>query len=160
LAGLLARAGEYVAAYSKTFSDLVAQEDYRQELHTQDLRSQRRYSRADLVFVDLPGVLPWATFRDVYEVDGPKVRHRSAGLERLFPGAKDDSAAARAGAILAESSRFNLGPVQRTVNIPTLALLFLHPDNQPRFAFERKGKGRVDGREAVELALVERARPT
>jgi hypothetical protein len=46
------------------------------------------------------------------------------------------------------------------VNIPTLPLAFLHPDNQHRFAFERGGKRRIAGVEGVELRFVEVARPT
>ena len=155
LAPLLARAGRYVVEYGKAFSEVVAEENYRQEY-----LGQRRFSRADLVFVTLPGALPWATFRDVYEVDGHQVRDRTARLEKLFLASSADAAATRAGAILTESSRFNLGPVLRSVNIPTLALLFLHPDNQGRFTFERKGRGKVQGSEAVEVALTERVRPT
>jgi hypothetical protein len=155
LAPVLARAGEYVVQYGKAFSEVVAEENYRQEF-----LAERRFSRADLVFVSLPGALPWATFRDVYEVDGHQVRDRSARLEKLFVGSAAQTAADRAGAILAESTRFNLGPVQRTVNIPTLALLFLHPENQRRFTFEPKGRSKVQGTEAVEVELVERSRPT
>jgi VWFA-related protein len=155
LAPILARAGQYVVEYGKAFSEVVAEENYRQEY-----LGQRRFSRADLVFITLPGALPWATFRDVYEVDGHQVRDRTARLEKLFLASSADTAATRAGAILAESSRFNVGPVLRSVNIPTLALLFLHPDNQGRFRFERKGRGKVQGTEAIEVALAERQRPT
>ena len=156
---LLARAGEYVVEYGKIFSNVVAQEDYQQEYWNGLVRA-RRDSRADLVFVTLPGALSWAAFRDVYEVDGHKVRDRSARLEKLFAGPAADAGASRARAILAESSRFNLGPVVRSVNIPTLALLFLDPANQGRFRFERKGRRTVGGVETVELELVERVRPT
>ena len=155
LAPLLERAGRYVVEYGKAFSEVVADENYRQEY-----LNERRFSRADLVFVTLPGAIPWATFRDVYEVDGHKVRDRTARLEKLFLAAPAETAADQAAAILTESSRINLGPVLRSVNIPTLALLFLHPDNQGRFTFQRKGRGKVQGTEAVEVALVERARPT
>jgi VWFA-related protein len=159
IAPILARAGAYVVEYAKVFSNIVAQEEYRQE-YWNGLLHDRRYSHADLVFVRLPGTLSWATFRDVYEVDGNKVRDRSARLEKLFVGSAADTAASRATAILAESSRFNLGPVTRTVNIPTLALLFLDPANQGRFRFERKGTRKREGIETVELEIVELVRPT
>jgi VWFA-related protein len=155
LAPLLERAGRYVVEYGKAFSQVVAEENYRQEY-----LNERRFSRADLVFVTLPGSIPWATFRDVYEVDGHKVRDRTARLEKLFLASPAETAAARAASVLTESSRINLGPVIRSVNIPTLALLFLHPGNQGRFTFQRKGRGKVQGTEAVEVALIERARPT
>jgi len=78
---------------------------------------------------------------------------------RLF---RDSPATARerARAILEESARFNLGPVHRTLNIPTLALLFLHRENQDRFAFERKGERSFHGTKVVEVGFTERVRPT
>jgi hypothetical protein len=159
LVPILALAGRYVVGYGSAFSKVVAQEDYRQD-YPEPHRPLMRYSHADLVFVTLPGPIPWATFRDVYEVDGNKVHDRNARLEKLFVQSATRDAADQANAILVESSRFNLGPIQRTVNIPTLALLFLHPDNQGRFAFEDKGRGKVAGVDAVQIGFTERARPT
>jgi hypothetical protein len=103
--------------------------------------------------------VPWATFRDVWEVDGNKIRDRQDRLVRLF---RDSPATAHEGvrAILEESARFNLGPVRRTLNIPTLALLFLHHENQSRFAFELKGDHSFHGTKVMEVAFSERARPT
>jgi VWFA-related protein len=162
LAPILERAGRYVVAYQKLFSDLVAEEDYQQHLEGTGWGQQKRHSRADMLFVSLPGPIPWAVFRDVFEVDGQQVRDREARLERLFRESPDGAsgAATRAKAILAESARFNLGPVRRTLNIPTLALLVLHPDNQHRFSFERKGTKTIDGTETVQVAFTERIHPT
>jgi len=49
-----------------------------------------------------------------------------------------------------ESSRYNIGNLQRTVNVPVLALVVLDPDNQGRFRFKRSerrdpllGRGRA-----------------
>ena len=38
---------------------------------------------------------------------------------------------------MAESSRYNIGNLQRTVNVPVLALVVLDPQHQGRFAFKR-----------------------
>jgi VWFA-related protein len=161
LAPLLERAGRYVTAYQETFSDLVAEEDYRQDVNAPSGRSSRR-SRAEMIFVSLPGPIPWAAFRDVYEVDGRKVRDREARLERIFRDSPDGAVAAarKAKAILDESARFNLGPVRRTLNVPTFALLVLHPQHQHRFSFARVGAKTIDGTQAVQIAFVERLRPT
>jgi hypothetical protein len=67
---------------------------------------------------------------------------------------------AKANAILYESARFNIGPVRRTLNTPTFALLVLHPGNQHRFSFQRAGRKSIDGTEAVQIAFAERLRPT
>ena len=34
--------------------------------------------------------------------------------------------------------KYNIGNVQRTINVPVLALLMLDASNQPRFRFERR----------------------
>jgi VWFA-related protein len=183
LAALLEQAGRYVVEYESALHDLAAEEEYTQHVRSgtspgiaasairpgmgpagsiggAPSRAERgpesRRTRADVVFARLAPPFPWATFRDVYEVDGARVRDRDGRLERAFreqPG----TAVAHAQAILTESARYNIGP-ERTVNLPTLALLFLHPANQARFAFERKGGG--SGGEPVEVAFREQKHPT
>jgi VWFA-related protein len=158
LAAILERAGRYVLEYGRQFSSVLAEEECRQELRN-DVATGRtvRKTRSGTFFVTLPGPLPWATFRDVWEVDGAQVRDHEERLARLF---KDSPANAveRAMAIVVESARYNLGP-RRTMNIPTLPLLFLHPDNQSRFDFEIKGRQSLQATAVVEVAFHERVRP-
>jgi VWFA-related protein len=158
---VLERAGQYVVSYSRTFSHILADEEYRQQGHQENEGGPLivRKMRSGVVFVTLPGPIPWVTFRDVFEVDGNKVRDRQERLAKLFQDSPA-TARAKAKAILDEAARFNLGPIRRTVNIPALALLFLHPDNQRRFTFEKKGRRSIGGIQALEIAFVERARPT
>jgi len=181
LAALLEKAGRYVVEYEDAFHDIAAEEEYTQHAPLGTLPSSIRpgmsrtgsvassasptgdglgpdwrRTRADVVFARLAPPFPWATFRDVYEVNGTPVRDRDGRLERAFresPG----TAVARAEAILAESARYNIGP-QRTINLPTLPLHFLHPANQARFAFTRERGGK--GSAGVEVAFREEARPT
>ena len=70
------------------------------------------------------------------------------------------TAATRAKAILDESARYNLGPVRRTLNVPTFALLVLHPDHQHRFSFSSAGSRSIDGTQTVLIAFAEKGRPT
>ena len=159
LGTLLERAGQYVAEYENVSRDLVADETYRQ-LYWNSARALRaRNLHSDVVFLMLPGSIRWTLFRDAYEVDGKKVRDRQARLERLF-SESPATAVAKALAIVSEGARYNLGPVLRTVNVPPLALQFLHPDNQARFAFKRKGRCSIDDRAGVEVSFSETARPT
>ncbi len=161
LATILERAGRYVLEYESTFSNLVAEETYRQ--WGPDPRTNAgmiaRTLRSDLVFARLTGPLPWGTFRDVYECDGQKVRDRESRLEKLL-FSKKRSDFEQAQAILNESSRFNLGRAHRNVNTPTLGLLFLRPDNQKRLAFRRKGTRTIAGFPTVEVAFEEKASPS
>jgi hypothetical protein len=160
LAAILGRAGRYVSAYGRDFSNIVAEEECRQVYEPDNpARRTLRNTRAGVFFVTLPGPVPWATFRDVWEVDGNKVREGGERLGQLFHDSPS-TARERARAILEESARYNLGPVRRTVNIPTLALLFLHPENQGRFSFDLKGRRSIDGTRVVEVAFRERTTPT
>jgi VWFA-related protein len=174
LARLLEKAGRYVVGYEQRFSRIVAEEEYVQSVspHSRMIShfpnpsgaaplepGRRRVTRADLVFVRLGDELLWGTFRDVFEVDGKKVRDRDARLERLFLQ-PDSSGMERARQIMRESAAYNIGPVVRTINLPTLPLVFLHPRNQGRFAFERKGERQIEGVRGVEVRFEETARPT
>ena len=80
-------------------------------------------------------------FRDVFEVDGEPVRDRSERLLKLFldPSAENTR---QAGQIIAESSRYNLGRIERNINVPLLALMFMHPSNQSRFKFTMSTESR------------------
>jgi hypothetical protein len=154
---ILEATGRYLVGFQEKFRNLVAEETYRQWADSGPRRM--RTLRSDVVFVTVPGDVPWVTFRDVYEVDGQEVRDREARLERLFSN-PDASTFDRANALLHESARFNLGPTYRTVNTPTLALVMLLPQHQDRFRWERKGTRRFSGHEGVELRAVEVGRPT
>jgi hypothetical protein len=171
LAPILERAAQYVLDYEQRFHDVVADEAYEQ-LGPPDARKSvngiplrcgqafcHRTTRADIVFVRLGGDIPWGTFRDVYEVDGQKVRDRDARIERLFRDTPE-GALERARTLLDESARHNIGPAIRTLNFPTLTLTFLLAQNQPRFAWRRGGRRRFAGIEGVEVRFEERTRPT
>lgn len=156
---LLARAGEYVVEYESTWRGLVADEAYRQMYWDTTRRLSVRNLRSDVVFLKLPGAVPWTIFRDVFEVDGRALRDRDARLEKLFADSRS-TALDQVRAIVQEGARYNLGPVVRTANVPPIALSFLHPSNQARFVFKRKGRCSGAGQEGLEVAATERARPT
>ena len=74
-------------------------------------------------------------FRDVFEVDGQPVRDRGDRLTRLF--LNPASGRPQAAAIVAESARYNIGRVVRTMNTPMLPLIFLSAAVQRGFEFKR-----------------------
>ena len=86
----------------------------------------------------------WFPFRDVFQVDGRPIQDRTDRLAKLFltetGQARVDAAGAfeQAKRIMAESARYNIGTVQRNINLPTLALLFIAPENQPRFTYSEE----------------------
>jgi VWFA-related protein len=171
LASVLERAGQYVVEYEQAFHDIAAEETYTQRTAPQQKMGGgiallctpagcQRTTRADVVFVRLRGEVPWGTFRDVFEVDGQKVRDREARLESLFGASSPAGAAERVQAILKEGARYNIGPAVRNINFPTMALAFLLPQNQQRFAWKRGGTRRFTTVEGLEVQFEETARPT
>src|SRR4029077_12371204 len=90
----------------------------------------------DFLIVKLENAGLWIQFRDVFDVDGAPVRDRDERLMKLLlePAGSPDG---QMQGILDESARYNIGNVQRDVNTPLLAMLFLDPRHQARFRFFR-----------------------
>lgn len=174
LVPVLEQAARYVLDYEQAFHDIAAEESYTQWAHPRGVgaltlagpslsctaTSCRRLTRADVVFVRLGGEVPWGTFRDVFEVDGQKVRDREARLEKLLQASSSPSVAQRVKVILSESTHYNIGPAVRNINFPTLSLVFLHPRNHSRFAWKRGATRRFGTVEGLEVEFEEVARPT
>jgi hypothetical protein len=120
---------------------------------------KRQLLRSDYLLVRLGGGGGWMPFRDVFEVNGSKVADRNDRLTKLFlePSPTSFDQATR---IMQDSTRYNVGTVTRTINIPTLALMFLHPDIRQRFEFTRQGAETVAGRAVWIVEYHERERPT
>ena len=147
LVAVLARAADYVAAYKQRLSGIVAEEHYRQQViaTTRSGRAsnrQFRELRSDLLLVKPGERESWLQFRDVFEVDRKPIRDRDERLYKLFVDAKSDPRH-QAETIQAESARFNIGPLQRTINIPIMALLFFERENQSRLRYARADAGNV-----------------
>lgn len=179
-AGLLARSAAYLESYEKAFSVIVSEETYSQELHVAaplktyppnsaqlPPKERTRTLRSDVLQASI-GQREWVAFRDVYEVDGKVVRDRDARLQKLFVEAPVQAVGSsdqkqkmdQARRIVAESARYNLGALQRDINVPTMALTYLSGSNQPRSVFTVTGRKDVDGIRAVVLEFKERAKPT
>ena len=146
---VIGRAAKYVADYQTQLSGIVLEEHYRQEIRattTTSLRNgptgTRRELRSDVLMVKPTGHERWVQFRDVFEVDRRPVRDRDARLEQLFLK-PSSSTMAQAERIARESARYNLGSVERTVNVPVMALIFLDPAFRSRFQFTPVRPGNV-----------------
>jgi formylglycine-generating enzyme required for sulfatase activity len=172
---ILQRAGLYVSRFIQQFSDVVADEHYVQDslgtlpvsittgrgggaLAAPPPQSRHREVKSDFLLVKI-GAAEWLPFRDVYEVDGQKIRDREGRLAKLFLQ-RSSSSMEQARQISAESSRYNLGAMQRTINTPILALLYLQLEVQPNFRFTMS-KNDVDvGEHVWILDYKETGRPT
>ena len=141
---VLDKAGDYVFDYERTFVGVVAEETYRQEVKGRvstdargfatEARALRRDLRSDMLLVRASAGDRWMQFRDVFEVDGKPVRDRAERLAKLFlqPSASGQK---QVEDITAESARYNIGGVNRNVNLPVLALAVLETPNRAWFSF-------------------------
>lgn len=150
---LLSRAATYVETFADRVAGVVVAETYVQDVFQPLNRFGGRppqvrgggYSgpthrelKADLLLVRPVGSEGWMQFRDVTEVDGRKLRDRDDRLARLFLQ-PSKSTAAQSRKIMDESSRYNIGDIQRNINLPVLALAVLDRAMQPGFRFAMAG---------------------
>ena len=143
LEAVLQRAAEYVTTFHNRLSQIVAEERYTQKWEAMWSGPRKgatpvgeRVLLSDLLLVKPAGADDWLQYRDVFEVDGERVRARAERLPQLLAD-RSISAAAQVERIRRESARYNIGTIERDVNVPVLAMRFLTPANQPRFSFKR-----------------------
>src|SRR5258708_3681628 len=130
---VLAKAANYIELYASRFSGLVMEESYVQDVEQINRFGYRmntrggvshRQLKSDLLLVRPEGSEGWMQFRDVFEVDGKALRDRNDRLAKLFLQ-PSKSTAAQAEKIVRESVRYNIGDIERTINLPLLALTVL-----------------------------------
>ena len=152
VSALVDRASAYVDEFQRRFGSMVTEERYEQSvqeptaLGPRSARPQleRVVLVSDFLLVQVPGE-GWTPFRDVFERNGQKVRDREERLAKLFLSGSSRSAFDQARQIMREGSRYNIGTVERTINIPTLPLAFLTPAHRGRFTFEIEKRDEADG---------------
>jgi hypothetical protein len=155
-AALLERAAAYLEPYSDPANGLVLEERYTQRVNARPPRI--RELRSELLI--LPDATEgWLQYRDVMEVDGKPVADRTDRLMRLFasPAANARDQARR---IADEGARYNISGavrVNRTLNQPLAAPLFLRGAAQRRSEFQPQGSGGSGGQH---VSFVEIARPS
>jgi hypothetical protein len=177
---LLARVAAYIEQYERELGTLVSQERYRQQSGVvtggfSDTPAPGRLGAgtvappipetrelfSEFLVLRLPGTnAQWAGYRNVIEVNGRRVRDRVRRFDaQLFQTATADAVALWTK-LNEESSRFNIGPVARTINVPTLALIVLRGDRQAQFKYRIQNAERVDGVDTVVIAFEELEPPT
>jgi hypothetical protein len=153
LSGVLSRAASYVEKFADRVSGFVNEETYVQDVYPPVNRfgarpgGARPYTgpvhrelRSDLLLVRPVGADGWMQFRDVTAVDGRQLKDRNDRLARLFLE-PSKSTAAQARKIMNESARYNIGDIERNINLPVLALAVLDRRMQPGFAFALEPAG-------------------
>jgi hypothetical protein len=153
---LVARLAEYAAGYVGQYSAVVAEESYQQTVtgsHT------RRRLRSDVLFIRSEPGREWVSFRDVFDVDGTAVRDRDRRLQDLFLRPHPQSRG-QLQRIKDESARYNLGPIERNINVPLYPLKVLLPAHRGRFTFSLGRARSVGDLKVREVRFVEQTGPT
>jgi hypothetical protein len=136
---VLSRTVQWVLEYQEQLAGVVSEEMYVQTWEGRTSRGREtRTLKSDVLLTRPPGATRYLLFRDVFEVDGRRVRDRDERLLQLFLQ-PSPVASRQVLRILDESARYNIGDISRNVNTPTLALVFLDPQYRERFRFERTG---------------------
>ncbi len=148
---VIQRAADYVAKYQEELGNLIGTEEYSQNVMWKSTsgrvtgmivkREQRRVS-SDFLMIEVGH--NWEALRKTNRVDGRKVSDVQPDFETVF----DDSPQAntkRFNQMKADSTKYNIGDIQREVNLPTFALEVLRPTEVPRFEFLKTGTSKVNG---------------
>jgi hypothetical protein len=175
---VLSSAMRYVMNYEQQFALMVSEEHYLQELQRPPNPGDN-LSRANpgggmraggamnvqtiksdflLVQLGMDGE-GWMPFRDAFEVKGKKLRNRDERMLKLFLD-NDKQAFEKAARFNEASTKHHLGNVARTINIPTLGMMLLHPRVNERFEFTDGGEETINGRVLRKALYREAARPT
>ncbi len=159
LEDVLAVAADYVRRYEAELGAMIADERYDQKVSASRRRDARRRLDSHFLFLRLPGTNEWLGFRDVYALNGRQVRPRDDRLAALLIDPTAD-VARRARAIVEESSKYNLGRQDHTVNVPPLVLDWVTERVRPRLAFSKLGEERIRGTHTWRIGFKEISRPT
>ena len=175
---ILASGMRYTTTYEQRFALLAAEEQYVQELQRPPnpgsnlsrsnpgggmqaggaINQQIIKSDYLLVQLGMDGE-GWMPFRDTFEVKGRKVRNRDDRLLKLFTS-NDKGRFEKAAQFTTDSAKHNIGNVTRTINIPLLGMMLLHPRVNERFEFTDGGEDNLNGRIVRKAVYKEVARPT
>jgi hypothetical protein len=152
---LVMRAAAYLVDLLPRLTNVVAEEQYQQQTTSP---RQKRTLRSDYLVVRMPSG-DFASFRDVFEVDGKPVRDRDERLQRLFVEAPPMTAVAQARRIAEESARHNIWRIG-TINNPYLAMAFLQDAYRSRFRLQSAKQDKALGLDVYAVVYQEFQVPT
>jgi hypothetical protein len=128
-------AAAYVDEYQKTMANVVAGEEYHQQvLDAAGHVRQERLMNGDLYLTYIDGDHEWFNVHDVAMVDGEPVSNRE-DINKLL-ATKGDRSVRRQ--VQAHNASFNIGELSRDFNEPTLALTIFNKGHIENFSFDRK----------------------
>ena len=154
LAVVLERLHHYLDDYARLLPATIAIERYQQNFGT----LERVLLESEFGIVRVPNHPPWLGFRDVVKVNGEALAGRLRRLSALFEN-PTASAIEQARRIAREGTRFNIGPVTRTINDPAFVLELLDRRNAHRMRFDKDREETFNKVPVWIVEFVETARP-
>jgi len=154
-------AGKYVVRYAEALPLLVAAENYSQWSESMDEggRPWHRTLLDEFALVRLASGDDWTVYRDTYQVDNKRVSSATDRLQRALK-AGDAAGIAEARRLSSESATYNMAPMGKGFNKPTMALFFLRPANKARYTFKKGGEASVNGIATWKIDFMETQKPT
>jgi hypothetical protein len=160
---LVDRATAHVQRFVTEASFLLADERYVQEVKSRagsfnlpptsnaGIVVEKRELESEVAIVQLRDEQVWLLARDVIRVNGKPIPDSDRQPLPAAAATSMTDAIARFREIAERGARFNIGPIRRNLNVPTLALWFLTPGVRDRFDFDQDGETSVDGMRCVVL---------
>ena len=158
LDSVLTRMRAYLADYARTLPSVIATEKYDQRAGS-GARRKPRHLESDYGLIQLRGDPGWLGFREVLAVDGKRVNDSASRLAELLSN-PSEGALKQARRIAEESSRYNVGPVIRTINDPVVVLEVFDARNSDRLLFVKNGEATIRDTRVWVLGFREMGRPT
>jgi hypothetical protein len=155
---VVARMHAYLNEYATQLPAIVATERYHQRFGS-GRRNSRRVLVSDYGLVQVSGDSEWLGFREVLEVDGKPVTDSASRLADLL-AKPSPHALQQAKRIALESSRYNIGPVVRTINDPAVVLELLDGRHDKKMQFSKTGEDTIDRTRVWVLRFQEVGSPT
>jgi hypothetical protein len=148
---LLQRTAAYVQRFVDDLSNVVAEEEFRQEFRIS--APKRRILRSDFLLVRYPGEEKlYLTFRDVLAVDGRPVRDQQERITKLFLEPFTD-AVRRAGEIQRDGLRYSA--TNGRLADPLAVIAYLQDDYHENFQFSVGRRATRWGADVRELQLTQ-----
>lgn len=162
-------ASAWTSRFTQNLSGLLFREKYLQKVQggrpgTQGVisnmsRSGSLLTEANVFLLRAEATSEFVLFRDVYHANGRDITNHTERLETLLADGSD-RAVEQAKRLTDASAAFNLGSVNRNVNIPTMGLRYLEAGVVGGVRFKVAGRETVQGLDTVIVDFEEIASPT
>jgi hypothetical protein len=159
---VMERTGRYVAGYSEQLPLLFATEKYSQWKEDEEAGSRpwHRGLVGEFALVRLESGDDWVAYRDVYQLDDKRLGPDTGRLRGILLDGGERAGSPAARKLSADSAVWNMAPLGKSFNTPTIALFFFRLANQPRFEFKKAGDEVIDGVRVWRIRYKETKRPT